>query len=304
MARINPPRAVWSFWSAPYVAHYRYAWARPLDHLLSWVVSVQTAIRHYPDAVLVTDSPGRKLLVDRLELPFTEISTELDRLHGCDPDWWMLGKLVAYGLQRDPFVHLDSDVFLWRPLPAHLTAAPVLTQNPEGRTTDGYRPEEIETAMAETGGVLPAEWQWARSLGPPLPAENCGIVGGRDVAFLRYYARTALDIVERPENRSGWRKLHGKRHYTYVVEQFLLSACIGYHALRPDSPYRGVRVAHLFPSWAEAFDANHAARLGYTHLMGGKGHGAAGAILAGRVRRDWPAYYRRCERCAELLPGR
>ncbi len=294
---------MWSFWSAPYLAHYRQAWARPLDHLLSWVISAQTAMRHYPDSMLVTDSPGRKLLVDRLGLPFAEVSTELDRLAGHDPDWWMLGKLVAYSQQTAPFVHIDSDVFLWKRLPAHIAASPVLSQNPEGPMTGGYRPDEIETAMREAGGVLPAEWQWARSLGPPLPAENCGIVGGRDVAFLRHYAHNALAIVERPENRAAWQRLNSKRPYTYVVEQFLLSACVGYHAARPDSPHSGVRVAHLFPSWTEAFDANHAARIGYTHLMGGKGHHAAGQRLADRVRRDWPDYYRRCERYADVNPA-
>src|SRR4051794_35780571 len=73
-------RAVWSFWSAPYVSFYRRSWARPIDHLLSWVVSVQSVMRHHRDAVLVTDTPGRVLLVERLGLPFTEVSTELDRL--------------------------------------------------------------------------------------------------------------------------------------------------------------------------------------------------------------------------------
>jgi hypothetical protein len=296
-------RAVWSFWSAPYTAHYRNVWARPVDHLLSWVVSVETARRHYPDTMLVTDTPGRRLLVDRLGLRFTTVSTELDRLNGRDPEWWMLGKLAAYSLQTHPFVHIDSDVFLWRKLPEHITAAPVLTQNPEGHTTAGYRADEVEAAMRDTGGILPAEWEWARSLGPPLLAENCGIVGGQDSAFLRHYAHTALEVIEHPGNQAGWDRLGAKQPFTYVVEQFLLSACIGYHARRPDSPYRGVRVAHLFPSWAEAFDANHAARAGFTHLLGGKSHQAAGQRLAARVQRDWPSFYRRCGQLADVMPA-
>ena len=137
-------RAVWSFWSAPYVTHYRHAWVRPLDHLLSWVVSVQAARFHYADAVLVTDTPGRQFLVEQLELPFTEVSTELDDLRGEDPDWWMLGKLVAYSQQTVPFVHIDSDVFLWNALPAHVAMAPVFAQNPEQHLAGrDYRPADI-----------------------------------------------------------------------------------------------------------------------------------------------------------------
>jgi hypothetical protein len=295
-------RAVWSFWSAPYTAFYRHSWAHPIDHLLSWVISVQSATRHYPDAMLVTDSPGRRLLVDRLGLPFTAISTDLDRLDGRDPCWWMLGKLVAYGQQTEPFVHIDSDVFLWNRLPAHLTSAPVLTQNPEYHQKSQYGIDELDEALRAGDGRLPPEWEWACSLDPIVPVENCGILGGQDVRFLRHYARTALALIEHEANQAALRNLSVGFWHNCAVEQFFLAACIGFHAARPDSPYRGVRVAHLFPSWAEASDGNYAARVGYTHLMGGKRLPAAGQRLAERVRRDWPDFYRRCERWADALP--
>jgi hypothetical protein len=295
-------RAIWSFWSAPYAAHYRYAWARPVDHLLSWVVSVQTAMRHYPDAMLVTDSPGRRLLVDRLGLPFTAVSTELDRLAGRNVAWWMLGKLVAYRLQTDPYVHIDSDVFLWNKLPAHLTNAPVLTQNPEYHQKADYGIDEISAILRGSEGRLPAEWEWACSLDHVVRVENCGIMGGQDAAFLSHYALTALSLIECEANQPALQTLSVGFWHNCAVEQFMLAACIGFHAARSDSPYRGVRVAHLFPSWTEANDANYAARVGYTHLMGGKRIPAAGQRLAQRVRRDWPDFYRRCERLADVLP--
>ncbi|HEX3347043.1 MAG TPA: DUF6734 family protein [Acetobacteraceae bacterium] len=296
-------KAVWSFWSAPYVAHYRHTWARPLDHLLSWVLSVQTATRHYPDALLVTDSPGRALLVDRLGLPFTSVSTELDRFAGRDTSWWMLGKLFAYSLQTEAFVHIDSDVFLWKQLPAYLTAAPVLTQNPEYHQKAQYGIDEIDAMLRAGDGRLPAEWEWACSLDPVVRVENCGIVGGQDPGFLRHYALAALALIEGEPNQAALRSLPVGFWHNCAVEQFLLAACIGFHAGWPDSPHRGVRVAHLFPSWTEANDANYAARVGYTHLMGGKRIPAAGERLAVRVRRDWPDFYRRCERLADVLPA-
>jgi hypothetical protein len=296
-------QAVWSFWSAPYVAHYRHAWLRQIDHLLSWVVSVQSARCHYSDAVLVTDTPGRRFLVEKLGLPFTAVSTELDTLRDEDSDWWMLGKLVAYSQQTAPFVHIDSDVFLWRALPTHVATAPVFAQNPEQhlRSRD-YRPADIELALRAANGHLPPEWEWGSSRGPVLQAENCGVLGGQDAGFLRHYAQSAIDLLLCPGNRAGWRRLSDKQQYNYVVEQFFLSACIGYHGGRPDSPYRGVRVAHVFSSWSEAFDPNHAARAGYTHLMTAKRHLATGRRLEARVRRDWPDFYRRCERWQDTCP--
>ena len=299
-------RAVWSFWSEPYRSHYAGVWGTPLNHWLAWVVSVLSASKHYPDTLLVTDTSGAKILVDQLGLPFAAVSTELDRLRGRDSGWWVLGKLIAYQLQTTPFVHIDSDAFLWKRLPAALEMASVMVQHQEryGAGQDIYRPQDVERSFAETGGVLPVEWEWARSQGPGLTAENCGILGGHDLAFLRHYAETALALVERPENNAGWMQHPHKWRFTYIVEQFLLSACLGYHRFHPTSPHKGVRAHYLFRSWDEARNPNLAAKVGFTHLMGeSKRAPVVMQRLADRVRRDWPDYFRRCERCSDRLPS-
>ena len=100
-------RVVWSFWSRPFHAYYGTVWCKPLHHLLAWRLSVEAASRHYRDTVLITDGAGKELLVDQLGLEFGEVSTELDRLESVDAGWWALGKIVTYGLQNRPFVHLD-----------------------------------------------------------------------------------------------------------------------------------------------------------------------------------------------------
>ena len=291
-------RAVWSFWSRPFQAYYASNWCKRLHHLLAWGLSVQTASRYYSDSVLITDRPGKKLLVDQLGLQFAEVSTELERLRMADPGWWALGKLVAYSLQDQPFVHLDSDVFLWKRLPRHLLESPVVTQYPEG-FYDGnshYRPQDIEWAFSQQGLKLPLEWEWTRQNREHFPAENCGILGGAHVEFLRYYAQTALDLALGPRNAAAWALLHDKRCYNIVLEQFFLSACAEFHGSHPASPFRGVRISRLFNSWEEAFDPNYAARIGFTHLVAGaKSHPAVARRLEERVCRENPAYFRRCE---------
>jgi len=62
--------------------------------------------------MLVTDTEGARLLVDKLGLRFTTVMTTLTALDDADPEWWVLGKLWAYRAQTEPFVHLDNDVFL------------------------------------------------------------------------------------------------------------------------------------------------------------------------------------------------
>ena len=105
-------RAVWSFWSSPFQCYYQGSWSSPLHHMLSWIVSVHAARKHYSETVLITDRAGKRLLVEQLGLPFSEISVELERLREHDRGWWVLGKIVAYSIQTDPFVHIDSDVYL------------------------------------------------------------------------------------------------------------------------------------------------------------------------------------------------
>jgi hypothetical protein len=290
-------RAVWSFWSAPYRAHYHRQWRSQKHHLLSWILSVGCAARHYPDTRLVTDSEGARLLVDALRLPFRDIDLRLDGLAAAarDSEWWVLGKLAAYAAQSEPFVHLDNDVFLWKALPAAVTAAPVFAQNPEVFYFEDqslYRLEPFLRGIAARGGWLPREWSWyARRRGNR--ALCCGILGGRDVAFIRHYAELAMRIIVHPRNQAVWPEL-GVRD-NILVEQYFLAACLEFHRQAPASPHAGLAAATLFASSAEAFDAAAAARAGYTHLIGdAKADRGIADRLVRRVASEYPDCYERC----------
>jgi hypothetical protein len=250
----------------------------------------------------VTDRPGKKLLVDTLGLEFGCVSDELDNLRGADPDWWALGKLLAYSIQDRPFIHIDTDVFLWKPLLPDLVDAPVLAQCPEyfHRNADrGIR--EISDAFTDSSTRLPVEWEWAASREDTfVREENCGIVGGCRHDFLRHYARAAADLVLNPANAVAWQAVQYKSNM--ALEQFFLSACVDFHRHHPASPFRGVRVDYLFPTWEQAVNPNCATRAGFTHLLGDS---KSSAIVAQRLearvsREDW-AFYQRCKTIAQRV---
>jgi hypothetical protein len=296
-------RAVWSFWNKPFRAYMGRIWREPRHHLLAWGLSLRLAREHYPETMLVTDAEGKALLVDRLGLEFAEVSTELDRLRTADPGWWALGKLVAYSMQDRPFVHLDTDVFLWRPLPAWLTAAPVFAQSPEDYPPlhESCGPGDVERTFAEHGLALPDEWEWARSLSSTTFREvNCGILGGARTDFLRHYASLAIDLVTNPKFAAAWAAFPEKAGYNALIEQFLLAACLDFHRLAPDSPFRGIGIRYLFPSHPRAFDPQAAAQVGYTHLLGdAKTHPDIAARLERRMTELDPAFARHCQRVAQ-----
>jgi hypothetical protein len=298
-------RAVWSFWSKPFWAHKSRIWREPRHHLLAWGLSLKLACRHFAETHLITDTPGKTMLVDRLGLEFDQVSTELDGLRNADPGWWTLGKLTAYSLQQRPFVHLDTDVFLWKALPPSLTSAPVLTQCPELHSWDETwcAPSQVETLFKRHGLTLPVEWEWASSVNTrTFREENCGILGGNRVDFLRRYAQTAIALIQDPAYRAAWDEAPNKGALIMILEQYLLAACLEYHRIDPRSPYRGVTVRHLFPSWEEAYNPHASARVGYTHLLGdAKSHPAVVARLEQRLAQMDPVFVRHCERVARSV---
>jgi hypothetical protein len=283
-------RAIWSFWSIPFAASRHAAWASPRHHLLSWVLSVQQARQHYPETVLVTDESGKALLAEDLNLPFTTVDTRLNPLSGSDPRWWALGKLHAYASQSQPFVHIDSDVYLWKPLPQRCVAASVFAQNPESFEfgQGWYRPDRWNVALTAVHGWAPPE------------AACCGIFGGRDTAFIAHYARSAIRMIEHRRNRLAWQVLGTGTECNVLAEQYFLSACLHYHSNHVRSMFSGVEMQYLFPSADAAFDPTEAERMGYTHLIAGA---KRDPVLAGRlerrVQRDYPASYDRVMRCCE-----
>ena len=295
-------RAVWSFWSKPFNASKGRGWTEPKHHLQAWGLSVRLASQHYPETLLITDTPGKALLVDALGLEFSEVSTALDCLRHADPAWWALGKLVAYSLQDRPFVHLDTDVFLWRPLPAALTAAPVFVQCPEGHSllTPWNPLRAIERAFERHKQILPVEWEWASSRCTTwFRQENCGILGANRTDFIRHYAQAAMHMVLHPNHRALWAELPHKHDFNMLVEQFLLAASLDYHRMDPNSAFRGITIRHLFPTWAEAYNPDASARVGFTHLIGdAKTHPEVTGRLDRRIATLDPAFHRHCERVA------
>jgi hypothetical protein len=262
-------------------------WRSSRHHLFSWILSVGTARRHFAETALYTDDQGAALLVDGLGLPFTEVSTALNGLEQQDPDWWMLGKLHTYSLQRKPFVHVDSDVYLWKPLPERLLAAPVLAQHAEDdRALRWYDGDFCEAIIRSRGdGWIPIEWSWYRATSPFHQAACCGIVGGNDVEFLEQYASTVIRILESPLNRSAFASVANRKAYNPFFEQYLLCACAAFHRLR---------IEYLFDSSYAAFLPGRAAELGYTHLIAGaKSNPALAERLELRVARDFPEHYER-----------
>jgi hypothetical protein len=288
--------AVWSFWTKPFTAERASSWYDELHHWLAWGLSVYCARQHYPQTWLVTDDEGARILIDELQLPITHLSTALNGIARENPQWWALGKIEAYRRQEAPFVHIDTDVFLWKRLPIALEQADIFAQNPEPIIPGAscYRPEELEGAVGwPRRGWLPREWLWYRGSASPR-APCCGIFGGRRVDFIQHYADTAKRLVADRRNRAL--RIHqGKTGQMLLLEEYLLSACHEYHRVRKRSPFCGIEIRYLFETWEDVFRPERATEAGFTHLAAGAKRSLRVARhLERRVQEDLPGHYERC----------
>lgn len=257
---------------------------------MAWVLSFETSKRHYDETMLVTDQEGARLLVDGLGLEFTSVLVDLEALRDSNPDWWILGKLWTYRLQDKPFVHIDSDVFLWRALPEAFKTASVFAQNPERFSFANqvwYRPSYYDEALRSGNGWVPEEWR-SYIANRAESAVCCGFLGGTAVEFLRYYADLAIRMIQHEKNQCIWDSLEILNAGSVLLEQYFLAACLD---------FQSVEIKYLFTSLEEAFDVEATRRAGYTHLIAGsKKNARLAQRLEARVREDYPGYYERCLR--------
>lgn len=199
---------------------------------------------------------------------------------------WVQGKLLTYAQQQEPFVHIDSDVYLFNPLPERITSAGVLAQNPEpvDRFSPWYAAEPCAIAVRTHGdGCIPAEWTRYQTSAQEQHAACCGVFGGHRLDFIRDYSSTVLQLLQR--NRHAFDYMSDKREFNPFFEQYLLVAWAKYHR---------VKIEYLFDFRDDAISGAPAA--GFTHLMGAAKHDPKlAARVEQRVAKEWSEAYERCQ---------
>lgn len=255
-------RVVYTYWSTP-----RKFGRGDLDR---WALSSGLSKRHYGDIHLVTDSGGLERLEPVLE-NFTSVSQELDFFDSVDKAFWAAGKLLTYSLQEEPFLHLDDDVFLFKPLPEEIVGAAIFAQSPEvdGRELDYYVGciQHFDAVDVEKV-TLPLD-QWS--------AYNAGIIGGSDLGFFKRYAREAIEW--------GYdMTIQGKAHYKGMT---LMEQAFFAKKAREE----GKDVTCLLEHRTDP----KAASLGYTHLVDSKFRRVIRRRVNDRLKKEFPRMYNKLQ---------
>jgi len=265
----------------------------------SWVLSAWQAHLTHGTVDLVTDRVGAQILVEELALPFRHVSLALDDIpRDVHPALWAYGKVIAYeehakrGDTSGGFMHIDSDVYLWKPLPQRVTRSAIAAQHYEW--APHYPPfHDIYTRPRQTMRALmkhvPEAWT-------PYAEEdhaiNMGIFGGHDLDTIAEYCRQVRAFVEHPDNRPGWRAIAdsgrgdlGTRNVGW--SNMLIEQQTAYCVARQHD----VAMTMLFEK--DVMDRIDAVGndLGYTHVMGYKKKPATDEFIQRferRVRNTYP----------------
>ena len=210
---MKKPKIVQSYWSKAYQNSPNGGWACKEAHYMSWALSCLQLKQFYDEVELVTDSEGADLLINKLHLPYTSCNTTLDKLSDENPALWALGKIAAYEAQQVPFIHVDGDVYIWKPFPTRMENAGILAQNIERNYPYGIN---LLNEMYEKNFSFPFQ---------PSSADMCetnmGIIGGHDLVFFNDYCSLVYRFLDLNRDKLG-NLSGGVSSVNTIMEQYLM----------------------------------------------------------------------------------
>jgi hypothetical protein len=197
-------RIVQSFWSCnKSLLKNSFGWLSPQHHLMAWTLSCLTIHKYYEDLHLYTDTNGHEIFIKYLNLPYKSTQIVYDDIDGKQENNFAIVKMLTYASQREPFIHVDGDVFIWQQFDPALENAELIAQNQE-KGTEYYK--SIMEGLKKALGYLPDFLE--KELNKiSIPSYNAGILGGNDLDFLNRYANIGLDLIEKnytSRTKLGW----------------------------------------------------------------------------------------------------
>lgn len=288
-------KIVQSFWSAgKNCRNGCFGWQSPAFHYLGWILSCNQLRKYYDDVTLITDESGYDILINQLRLPYTDIIVCLDELNNYNPNLWALAKIKAYSLMKEPFIHVDGDVFVWDKIDSCVNGHDLIVQNIE--TTSDYYRDMWKNILPAIDYMPNAMTKYEHGIGNK--AYNMGIFGGNDIDFIHEYCSESFHFVN---NNIGKVNYIDNINFNIFFEQVLLyelayerhKDVVSYiHEDIGDNEYRGFADFDYVPDIRN-----------YLHLLGAyKKMPMVCNKLRAFVVRYYPEYYCRLEKSLRLKP--
>lgn len=103
-----------SLWTKPCTNGKAHGYSTVENMVNSIILSSNVIKKKYDNIIFYTDKLGYEWIEPFLDqLPFSKIEVVMDEINWLDDNYWSLGKMYVYSLQKEPFLHIDNDVFIW-----------------------------------------------------------------------------------------------------------------------------------------------------------------------------------------------
>lgn len=263
-------KVIYSYWETGNGLKKTSNWFNSRLMLSSMIISVLNSYKHYGRVEMVTDSKS-KLWIETLGLPFESIKTDLDELDKYDRDSWALGKIKAYSIQEEPFLHVDLDVFLFEPLSQKLIENDLYVQNFEPFSIDSYRKTYLPyiNLLENIGTDLPIGFADKKY------AFNLGIYGCNNLEFNKLFCSSVFSFLA--NNQEKMKSIVPLHKLCVIWEQYFC-AVIAHKS--------GLSVGTIIdPHYKIATEK------GYTHLLIDKYKEEVACNFNEYVKSTYPQYY-------------
>jgi hypothetical protein len=184
----------------------------------TWISSLFSFLEKGYKVQLVTDDVGKEILVDKLGLPYSDVNLSLNELHSVTKKCWAAGKIKAYSIQTEPFLHFDNDAFFTKPIPK--VTNPIFVQEIRERVLSYndivsnsakdivlYGLDDIPSQLTNYVKNY-KENQYYNSV-------VAGVIGGNDIELLNKYSTTIYNFIYK--NGRKFDELLENKHPEYAT---------------------------------------------------------------------------------------
>jgi hypothetical protein len=245
---------IMSLWTKPCVDGKKHGFNSIEAMMESLILSANVAKKNYPELHFYTDELGYEWITPYLDqLPFTKIEVCLDDFNWVPETYWSFVKMCVYSLQKEPFIHIDNDVFLWDKIPDSLTKGKdFLFERLEDATHDEFT--FYQTGLKTYSEAIHPEFKFHKY------AVNCGVFGcltDRAFSLLPKYLEFGKYFIDRAElsKTIQTESISNRMLASVVIEQLYIYSLIMMNKLsygvilnQDVSPLTSMRYSHMLSS--------------------------------------------------------
>lgn len=223
-------------------------WLNEKYERFTFSLAVHFAKKHFRKVHIITDSYSLPLL-QKLKLPIDQIIPALDGTKQYDKRFWAISKIKSYSIQKEPFVHIDNDFILFKPLSIELLNSEIAVQSKD--CFSNYENKvycNLIQRLKDSNVLLPDYYNVDY-------AYNQGIYLVNNLEFNKEYCKEIFKIIDSSYNTLI--RIKTLAEMPIIWEQYTLASFAN---------KKNIKIACI----DEVYNTNNFEKNGYLHLMHNK----------------------------------